>query len=64
MTNKFDLRPGAAARAIALLVAVRDELELAARPPGEFVTISRQTLDSILDDIGAASCAIREMSEQ
>jgi hypothetical protein len=53
-----------AARAIAHLRMVRDELELAARPPGELVIINRQTVESMLDDIGVASCAIREMSEQ
>jgi hypothetical protein len=53
----------AAARAIALLVAVRDELELAARPPGEIVTISRQATESMIDELRAAARLIRELTE-
>jgi hypothetical protein len=63
MTSKFDYHPCPAARAIDRLVDIRDQLELAARPPGEIVTISRQAVESILNDLGVASCAIREMSE-
>jgi hypothetical protein len=54
---------GAAARAISHLVVVRDELELAGRPPGEFVALSRQTADSIINDIGAVARLVREMAE-
>jgi hypothetical protein len=50
-------------RAIDRLRNARDELELAARPPGELVTITRQALESVLDDIGAAATRIREMAE-
>jgi len=53
----------AAARAIALIVQIRDEVELAARIPGSIVTLSRQAVESMLNDLGAASCAIREMVE-
>jgi hypothetical protein len=52
-----------AARAIAHLVQIRDELELAARPPGEFVTISRQAVESILSDVGVVGRLIRELAE-
>jgi hypothetical protein len=40
-----------AERAIAHLLTVRDELELAGRPPGEFVAITRQVQESILNDL-------------
>jgi hypothetical protein len=52
-----------AASAIAHLLAVRDALELAARPPGDLITIERQTVDSILNDIGRVARLIREISE-
>ena len=53
----------AAARAIAHLLTVRDELEFAGRPPGEFVAITRQVQESILNDIAIVGCLIREMAE-
>jgi hypothetical protein len=53
----------AAARAIAHLLAVHDELELAGRPPGEFVTISRQVAESILNDLAIVGRLIRELTE-
>jgi hypothetical protein len=40
------------ARMIGLLVGVRDELELAGRSPGKFITITRQVQEQILNDIG------------
>jgi hypothetical protein len=40
------------AREIRLLDLVRDELELAGRPPGDLVTITRQTNDSCINDLG------------
>ena len=52
-----------AARAIAHLLPVRDELELAGRPPGEFVAITRQAQESILNDLAIAGRLIREMAE-
>jgi len=52
-----------AARAIAHLVQIRDELELAGRPPGELVAISRDTLDSILNDLAIVARLIRELAE-
>ena len=53
----------AAARAITHLLTVRDELDLAGRPPGEFVAITRQVQESILNDIAIVGCLIREMAE-
>jgi hypothetical protein len=53
----------AATLVISRLRNARDELELAARPPGEFIAITRQAADSILNDIGAAACLVRAMSE-
>jgi hypothetical protein len=57
------VNPDAAARAIRLLVAVRDQLEIATRPPGERVVNSRQAVDSIIDDLGVAARLIRRMTE-
>jgi hypothetical protein len=54
---------GAAARAIARLRNARDEIELALRPPGERITITRQALESILDDIAVTGVCIRRMAE-
>jgi hypothetical protein len=54
----------AAWRAIDRLRDARDELELAARPPGELVTITRQALDAVLSDIAAAGARIRELAER
>ena len=39
------------ARAIRLLDVVRDELELAGRPSGDLVTITRQANDSCINDL-------------
>ena len=52
-----------AARAIARLLAVRDEIELAARPPGELVILSRQAVESVLNYVGIAARLIRQMAE-
>jgi hypothetical protein len=52
----------AAVRAIAHLLTVRDELELAGRPPGEFVAITRQAQETILNDLAIVGCLIREMA--
>jgi hypothetical protein len=54
----------AAARAIARLVTMRDELELAGRPPGDLVTITRQSLDSVLNDMTVVARLIRKMAER
>jgi hypothetical protein len=53
----------AAARAIDRLRDARDGLELALRPPGNFPAVSRQVLESILDDLGVAARLIRKMAE-
>jgi hypothetical protein len=34
-----------------------------ARVPGDFVSLDRQTVDSILDDVGIVACAVRELAE-
>jgi hypothetical protein len=52
-----------AERAIAHLLTVRDELELAGRPRGEFVAITRQVQESILNDLAIVGRLIREMAE-
>ena len=39
------------------------ELEIAARPEGEFILIRRQDLDAVLDDIGGAECLMRTIHE-
>ena len=52
-----------AERAIAHLLTVRDELELAGHPPGEFVAITRQVQESILNDLAIVGRLIREMAE-
>jgi hypothetical protein len=54
----------AAARAVSRLRNVRDEIELAMRPPGAVVTVNRQTAESILNDLGVAACLIRKMAER
>jgi hypothetical protein len=53
--------PDAASRAIAHLVSARDLLELAGRPPGARITITRQDLEYVLDDLGIAAKLIREL---
>jgi hypothetical protein len=53
-----------AARAVNLLVGVRDEIEIAMRPPGEIISISRQSLDSVLNDIGVVGRLIRKFAER
>jgi hypothetical protein len=56
--------PDAAARAIRLLVVVRDDLELAARPPGDLVTITRQANDSHINNLAIVARLIRQMAER
>jgi hypothetical protein len=63
MTARRILRGCIAARATSHLVTVRDALELAGRPPGERITITRQNLESILDDLGIVGRLIREMAD-
>jgi hypothetical protein len=51
-------------RAIRILVVVRDELELAGRPPGEIISITRQSLDAVLNDLGILERLIRKLAER
>jgi hypothetical protein len=51
-----------AARAIARLRAVRDEIEMAMRPPGERVVMTRQTAEAALDDLGVVARIIRDLA--
>ena len=51
-------------RAIRILAAVRDELELAGRPPGEIISITRQSLDAVLNDLGILERLIRKLAER
>jgi hypothetical protein len=53
----------AAARAISRLRNIRDEIELAQRAPGEFVTVSRKAAEAIDDDVGVIGRYIRKMAE-
>jgi hypothetical protein len=53
-----------AAHAINLLVNARDEIELAMRVPGTFITITRQSLDSVLNDLGVVGRLIRQLAER
>jgi hypothetical protein len=53
----------AAHRAISHLRSARDELEQAGRVPGELVTITRQVLDLVINNIGVAGVCIRQMAE-
>jgi hypothetical protein len=53
----------AAWRAIDRLRNARDEIEMALRPPGEIPAISRQVLESILDDVVVAGRLIRKIAE-
>ena len=54
---------GVAARAIARLRSSRDMIELALRPPGARVTITRPAAESILDDLGVVARLVRAMAE-
>jgi hypothetical protein len=54
----------AAWRAIDRLRAARDELEMALRPPGEIPAISRQVLESILDEAGRLIRKIAECHDE
>jgi hypothetical protein len=54
----------AAWRAIARLRNVRDEIELAARPAGDIVVITRRAADAILNDVGVAARLVRKMVER
>ena len=51
-------------RAIRILVVVRDELELAGRPPGDLVTITRQANDWHINNLAIVARLIREMAER
>ena len=53
-----------AVRAINRLVSARYELELAMRAPGEIISITRQSLDSVLNDLGIVERLIRELAER
>ena len=52
------------ARAIRLLDVVRDVLELAGRPSGDLVTITRQANDSLINDLAIVARLIRKMAER
>ena len=41
-----------------------DELELAGRPPGEIISITRQSLDAVLNDLGIVERLIRKLAER
>jgi len=53
-----------AARAIAHIVLVRDEIEQAARIPGSAVTITRQAAEMMLNDLDLAARAICKAEER
>jgi hypothetical protein len=52
-----------ATRAFAHLRNVRDELELAARVPGEIVSLTRQAVEAALDDIAVIGVCVRRLAE-
>ena len=56
--------PDAAARAIRLLVGIRDRIELAGRAPGERVEHTRQDDEATLDDLGVVARLVREIAER
>jgi len=60
MTDLEDI----AARVIARLRAIRDELEQVKRPDGELLVITRQQVDAMLDDVGVAARLTREREER
>jgi len=49
--------------AIDRLRDARDTIELAMRPPGERITITRQAAEAILNDLGIVACLIRKSAE-
>jgi hypothetical protein len=53
----------AAGRAIDRLRNARDEIEMALRAPGEMPAVSRQVLESILNDMVETARLIRKMAE-
>jgi hypothetical protein len=53
-----------ASRAIALVLSIRDEKELAGRSLGDFVTITRQANDSHINDLAIVERLIRKMAER
>jgi hypothetical protein len=56
--------PDAAVRAIRLLIIVRDEIEMAARAPGELVAVTRPVQEQIINDLAIAARLIRELAER
>ena len=56
--------PDAAVRAIALILGIRDRIELAGRVPGERVEHTRQDDDATLDDLGVVERLIGKMEER
>jgi hypothetical protein len=56
--------PETAARAITLLLGIRDRIEFAGRAPGERIEHTRQDDDASLDDLGVVVRLIRTMEER
>ena len=56
--------PDAAVRAIALILGIRDRIELAGRAPGERVEHTRQDDEATLDDLGVVERLIGKMEER
>jgi hypothetical protein len=52
-----------ATRAIARLRDVRDKIEIAARPAGGIVVITRDAAESIISDLGIVARCVRELAE-
>jgi hypothetical protein len=53
-----------AARAIGLLVDMRDELERAAFPDGALIQLSREQYERLIDSIGVIARLVREREDQ
>ena len=56
--------PDVAVRAIDRLRSARDRIELALRPPGERITITRHAAESILGDLHVAARLVRVLAER
>jgi hypothetical protein len=53
-----------AASTVRLLAEIYREVEMAGRPPGQLVTITRQTQEQILSDLREAGRLIRERYDE
>lgn len=64
MTRRKHQHPDPAARAIARVRSIRDEIEQAQRVPGDRLEITRQVSDVIVDNCGVIARAILALAER